>query len=425
MKISIKEILNYIAVFSLFSDALSCMRLPFVEIKIYYLIVPIILMLLFAVLKGLYLNIQFIIIVSIVLLSSYINILLGNNTFLLLAKQMAGILITSTLFYFLLKVNKYDVPKIFKIYLNLAFIVALIGVIQEISYMLDFRLGYDYSRVLTSSWMYCIRPGSPFIRINSILPEPAHFCNVMTPAFFVSIASLSNRSFRLQNNWRSAVIVTAFLLTFSTLGYIMAIFSVMLLLYNYKKAKYIFVVSLLSLLSSILVYSTVPEVKLRCQHTIGLVQGKTKLEDVNFSTYALAANALVAFNSFSHNPIFGSGLGSHRISHEKYITKYVSKKKIDYNINYQDAASLFLRLLSEAGLYGLIVFMVFILKHHLIKSNDKSNILWVINNAIMAYFVIRLIRNGHYFNEGFYLFVWMYYFSYKRAIQHKIKAVEA
>jgi len=65
--------------------------------------------------------------------------------------------------------------------------------------------------------------------------------------------------------------------------------------------------------------------------------------------------------------------------------------------------------------------MAFILKCHVIKRDDTGNVLWIINNAIMAYFVIRLMRNGHYFNEGFYLFVWMYYFS---KIQVNLKSKE-
>lgn len=420
MKIPIKRILSYIAVFALFSDAFTYMRLSFVEVKMYYFVIPIILMLLFVILKGFYLNVKFICIISVVFLSSYINILFGNNTFLLFGKQAIGILITSMFFYLLLKINNYDVSEVFKIYLNLAFVVALIGLIQEISYLLGFRLGYDYSGVL-AFWYYNIRAGSPFIRVNSILPEPGHFCNVMTPALFVSISSLSNRSFKLQNNWRSAVIISAFILTFSTAGYIVATFSIMLMLYNYRKTKYVLLVGLLTFVSSTLIYINVSEVRIRYQHTIGILTGKTELEDVNLSTYALASNALVSFNSFSRNPLFGSGLGSHQVSHDKYITKYVSTKKRDYDVNNQDAASLFLRLLSETGLFGLIVFMAFILKYHVVKRDDTGNVLWIINNAIMAYFAIRLMRNGHYFNEGFYLFVWMYYFS---KIQVKLKSEE-
>ena len=80
-------------------------------------------------------------------------------------------------------------------------------------------------------------------------------------------------------------------------------------------------------------------------------------------------------------------------------------------LNVDDANSLFLRLLSETGLFGIIVFFYFLFKSHLLKKRDKSKYLWIISNAILALFLIKLIRSGHYFVNGFFFFFWLYYFS--------------
>ena len=144
-----------------------------------------------------------------------------------------------------------------------------------------------------------------------------------------------------------------------------------------------------------------------------MLTGKANLTTVNLSTFALFSNSLVAYNSFRDNPIFGSGLGSHKLSYHKYIGDIVDVNKISTFLNVDDANSLFLRLLSETGLFGIIIFFYFIFKFHLSKKRDESNYLWIINNAILVMFLIRLIRIGHYFIYGFFFFFWLYYFAWK------------
>lgn len=80
-------------------------------------------------------------------------------------------------------------------------------------------------------------------------------------------------------------------------------------------------------------------------------------------------------------------------------------------LNVEDANSLFLRLRSETGLLGLLLIFIFIFKFHIIRKNDKSGYLWIINNGILSMFAIRLLRFGHYFATGFFFFFWLYYFS--------------
>jgi O-antigen ligase len=132
----------------------------------------------------------------------------------------------------------------------------------------------------------------------------------------------------------------------------------------------------------------------------------------------LFSNALVTKKSLKLSPLIGTGLGSHEISYARFIPE-IKRKEGTHLVNVQDAASLFLRLLSETGVLGLGLFLFFLLRFYLRKGDRYPVDLWVVNNSIFLYFIIRLLRVGHYFTDGFFLFFWMYYFSRIKANQEQ------
>lgn len=52
-----------------------------------------------------------------------------------------------------------------------------------------------------------------------------------------------------------------------------------------------------------------------------------------------------------------------------------------------------------------------VFKFHVLKKNDRNGYLWLMSNAILTMFLIRLLRCGHYFKGGFFFFFWLYYFA--------------
>jgi len=144
---------------------------------------------------------------------------------------------------------------------------------------------------------------------------------------------------------------------------------------------------------------------------VKVVSKKANIETVNLSVYALYSNLLITKQSLAINPIIGLGLGSYELTYRKNIDKLTSRWETpDKSINMYDANSLLFRLLSETGLLGLALFLIFIFKYNIFKKGVDIDGLWVINNSILAFFIIRLIRVGHYFTDGFFLFFWIYYF---------------
>ncbi len=412
------SIINYLVIFTVFADALSFIHFPAFEIRITCLILLIILILILPFLKRIYFNRSFCAALGIIIVLSLLNVVMGNNTMILLLKQLFAISLNSLVFYLLVKLNSGDIKKLFSVYLNLALIIAIIGLIQEAAYVIKIPCLYSFGYFIPK-WIYPERYNSSFLRLNSILSEPSSFCFALMPAFFAAVTSFCKKDFKFMGRTKSLIFMVTFLFTFSSIGYIGIILSVALLIYYSLKAKSLIVISVVVVFSLGLIYKLVPEFQLRTNDMVYVMRGQTKLEVINQSTFALLSNALVTVNVFKSSPLFGNGLGSYAVSFKKYIGKIINPSYTGTYSNEKDANSLFLRLLAETGLLGLVLFLYFLVSSYLSKNNDPSRYLWIINNGILILFIMRLIRQGHYFSEGFFFFFWLYYFSKRTSAAYK------
>lgn len=412
MKISMKKTLNYLAVFIVFSGAWSYDVQFFAEFRLLYAIIMICLFFWLSRTKAVYFHKGFLLLFSVIAAVSCFAVFGGNNTAPFLIKQLIGIFFNAFAFYLLIKINNRDLRGLFKIYLRLAFIVALIGIIQEASYLLKFRPGYDYSGILPL-WNLAIAGDLRFLRVNSILPECFFFSSVIMPAFFVSLASFMKDTYQFQKKWKCVVIIVSFFLSLSIIAYVGAIFVLLLLLYNNRKFRYVAACAVLIWGLAYLSYNNVNQMRAKIDNAVDVISGKSRLEDANLSVYGFVSNALVTYVTLKDNPFFGHGLGSHQVSYEKYIfgEKVVPMSVHRIGLCKGDAGSLFLRLLSETGLFGFIAFFFFIIKFYIPRWKDETGYLWLINNAVLSMCFVKLLKAGNYFVDGFFFFFWLYYFS--------------
>lgn len=414
VKLSIIDFINYLAVFIVFSDAITFQHFKgFADLRFSYIIIGLLFLILLwkrMLSKNKLINKTFLMLLIIAFLFSAYNIFSGKNNIVSLLKQIIGISLNASIFYILLEINNRDVVKLFKVYLNFAFIVAFIGIIQEICYLFGFQYGYDF-RYILPNWQKYKVVGIGLLRLNSIINEPTDFCYVMMPAFFVSLMAFFRNAAGLIDKWKGIIIIVSCLLTFSIVGYIGIIFSVILICLNFKKKKNLIIGGIAVLVFALFFYAISREIRMKINQSIGLVTGSMPIHKANFSSYGLFTNAKVAWYSFKENPLLGSGLGSHEVSYDRFIPQVVDINIVNWRINTSDANSLFLRLLSETGLFGVLVLLIFIIKFYVSKKIDLGGYLWIISNAILPVFLMRLVRQGHYFSGGFFFFLWMYYFS--------------
>lgn len=294
MKLTFTNLINYAVVFIVFSDAFDFPKAVYnVDLRFSYFIIFFVLSLWLLLFKGIAFNKTFLFWFSAIICFSFYNVYIGKNTLMLLMKQVIGIFTSSFLFYLLVKVNKYDIKKLFRIYLNIAVLTGLIGLFQKLNHLLGFKMGYDFSYMLPSWRLYLSEAGG-FLKINSILPEPSFFACAMMPAFFTAVTSYVKNSLKLLKKWESLVIIFSLFLSYSAVAYVGIVFSLLLLLYNYRKARYIIIGILSICVLVFFLYNIVDDFKIRVDDSVNVITGKTKLESANLSTFALFSHTLVA-----------------------------------------------------------------------------------------------------------------------------------
>ncbi len=343
------------------------------------------------------------------LISGVLYVSIGLNTSAQFYKVFIGFFASVLFYHYVVELFLFDLKALFRIYMRVSLIVAFIGLFQLVSYWVGFGPGYNY-RWIFNKWGYI--PGGLGIRINSVFGEPAYFAATISPAFFVSIYNFTVAKPIFITRLQSVAIVVAYVLTFSSLGILGIFMTTLLLLINLGFFKYAIVFIPLSIFIFTYSYDNVGEFKERYDGTIEVFStANYKSYDINGSSFVLYNNYHVALENFKRNPLFGTGLGSHPVAFDKYSFTLL-EGAVDIDFNKMDANSMFLRLMSETGIYGLFMMLFLLFKCWVFKQRTDDEEMWVMSNGIAILFLLYLIRQGHYFLNGFPFFLWMYYYIY-------------
>jgi hypothetical protein len=335
----------------------------------------------------------------------------GNNTWAGFMKIFIGVLLSASFYQYVLMHYEFKTDKIFSYYMKGAYIVSIIGIVEVISYYIGFTPGYDY-KWLFNKWGI-VQNSSGGIRMNSIFSEASQCAIMIAPASFVVIYNIIFRKNHFIHTQKGLIILLATLLTTSSTGFIGFFITGLLIIINYAKISNFIGAAILFIALGSLLYGNVLEVKLRVDSGLGLwIDEDFSRDNVNSSSFVLYNNYHIALENFKDNPIAGTGLGSHSVAFEKYsLTKQAGILNIDFNKS--DANSMFLRLLSETGLIGILFILGFIFRFYVIRSkiHPESNH-WIVGSAVLVIIILYLLRQGNYFINGFPIFMWIYYYNY-------------
>lgn len=343
------------------------------------------------------------------LLSGILYCLTGDNTSQQFFKIFIGFFASCMFYHYVIQAFDFDLKMLFKYYMKSAYIVTIIGVIQLVSYAVGFKPGYNYLWIF-NKWNPSF--GGLGVRMSSVLSEPAYYAAVIAPAFFVSVYNVTQRKTLFINKFQSYLIMIIYPLSFSSLGILAIFLTIIFLLLNLGFLRYaIFFLPLLYVIISYS-YQNVPEFRERWDGTIEIYTTDNIYSyDIHGSSFVLYNNSHVAWQNFIRHPLMGTGLGSHPIAFDKYtLTNIEGAVQIDFNK--MDANSMLLRLLSETGLYGVLMMVVLIIRCWIFKRSAADDEIWVMSNGLALIIIIYLIRQGHYFLNGFPLFLWMFYYLY-------------
>lgn len=351
---------------------------------------------------------------------SLLKVLAGRLTLPLFMKQFFGIGLSVLLFYNYLRRILPRISLVFGTYFNLCYMCAFLSIVQQASYLVGFKYGYDLSWAFPN-WSLSGAIG-PFLRCSSVFPEPSHMSIVLTPATYLALRRILRPRTTTTDGWKSSVVLLAMLFSFSSTGYFGILVSIVLI-YSYQpRPKHIVLGLLLMPFATAAMFLGVDRILEQVVTFQSLIIGEKDLTALSntasgLSVYALASNAYVAFRSFLSSPLFGNGLGSHLVSYETYLSGAVRIADAGHFLNAHDANSLLLRLLSETGLVGVCSVLFFIIRNNSFKTRifGYREVYWV-NHAIIPYFAVVLLRGGHYFAYGNVFFFCVYYFSHQLSV---------
>lgn len=357
--------------------------------------------------------------ISLLIGSTVLVTLLEGTYSLGVTKQLIGLLFTSVAYYTFIAYNNFEIKRIFRMYLFVAFLVAAEGLLEEFLHLNGIHINSKIR--MTSFGIY---------RIYGIMGEPYFLAVVLIPAMYFSIYkfSLFERILsKFRNGIVAGIILLCFILTFSSASFLALGAIAFFMLYNKKylaltswKIAFLPLFMILLVLGFNRVQNSWKEFNTKYTQTISAFSNNsTKKEDItnlNSSSFALFSNFVIAKHSFTNWPLTGTGIGTHENNYKRYFKLFFDE---DFIIRYgtfnmADANSLFIRLMSETGLLGLVMFFLFMFKFLLLKKGYKDPLLrdyLLINQGIFILFIIRLIRTGNYFGNGFFLFFFMYYFA--------------
>lgn len=413
---------------SVFLDAFVLMRRSFSFDFYFYYIIYILVILKYIFKQGdlKILPKWFFITITILIGISYFTGIIYDTLGFSMNKQIIGILFSAIAFYCYFKLNDFQLWKIIKSYLYLSVVVAALGIFDEVLHLSGIHLTPIKGE---KSLM--------FYRVYSIMGEPYFLAVILLPAFYYYFSQLFSKKMvrSIKNLIPLAIVFTCLVLTFSASGFLGMTFALLLLLYqkgffSFEKGRIVLLPILLFALFIIALFSQekVKNIQIRINDTFEAFTTHNLdhefVKDLNSSTFALFTNYIIAEQSFIRNPISGSGLGSHVINYDRMFNDFFSEEFLITfgEFNKQDANSLFLRLMSETGLIGLVLFFIFLFKNFLKRKWSKVPELLplvLINHGILIMIIIRLMRTGNYIGNGFFFFFLLYWATSKVVRNYK------
>lgn len=241
-----------------------------------------------------------------------------------------------------------------------------------------------------------------FIRLFSLATEPAALCGILLPAIYLSINRIINKE--KQVSLRYAIIVIFVVLnTFSLIGYLYIFIALIMAFYYGGKISFGKIALLIfAMFIFIILIMQAESIQQR-------VSEATSLDSIassdNLSIMAVYSNILIMLEVLKEYPLLGGGIFNHPHFYDTYISMFYSGGAPRVELNKDEAASLYIRSLSETGILGfvsLVGLLVYILK----RCTRKG-----CYNAYAISFALAFILLGIRAGSVNYIIIWFYFFG--------------
>ena len=338
-------------------------------------------------------------------------------------KSIVGLIIMSTgiFSYFFFYRERYI--KILNSYYKLAYYISLLSIIQISLFV---TTGYTFK---PQGMFHGFHPFE--VEMLGFLPraiglsrEPAHFAMLLLPAIIISVVGYLRvgETFIKLKSHHQFVIILSFIMSFSVVGYFCFFICLLFIYFNYMKKSVLLSMIIAFFMMGIIAFILTSSLRAKFVRLPDMVLNyQTYRFSVNdLSGYALLTNALIAKEALIESNFFGTGYNTHQISYEKFIyTIFKESQIIMYGLNQKGAGSLFLLIISEFGIPG-VLFIILFVKYFWIKNNYDSEILKFTNNLSFLMLFSFGLRNGAILNFWLYFFLALSYYTYRMSTDEVI-----
>lgn len=335
-------------------------------------------------------------------------------------KQYIGLILFSVTLFSFVSVYRDRIVNIIQIYYKFVLILACIGIVQCVFFTL-FGFTFKPQNIISGkSFGGGVDPFVPEIigllpRAVGLSTEPAHYAVLMLPGIYIAFLVFVGRASKIGIYDKSIalIVLVGFVLSFSMVGYfglalcLLSVFSGSLggkllpkIFISIFFIGLIFFISLTDLASKI---TTLPSMFSNIENF--------EYTSSDLTGFALASNLVVAREGLIKSHYLGTGLGTHKDNYDQVIYKLFSDSQVVFQLNRENAGSLFIRLPSECGILGLFGFVFFLYYYHLGKKIIDSPYK-LINNLSLIILIGFAFRNGEYLSVFLWFFMAIYFYTY-------------
>lgn len=352
--------------------------------------------------ESLYINKYFLFVMFVIFLHGICCVFFLEHKLGLLLTQLGAITLCFIAYSNIIK--KYTIHQIFEVYWVSALFMCIFGVVSQILKINIFR--------------------DPNIRMNSLSSEPASLCYFLSPivftiVFWYIIPGTRDDDVKFYSNkFGILILLLAYLWSFSSVGYFGLLVLILIALCKRGGSLKQIITFALCVISFIGIYFAVPDIQKRVDDTIWAlaIEEDDDAISMNLSTYTLYNNAHVTYEIVKNTNGLGIGLGAYQLWFDKYTLLVSDRANRDYYyMNNQDANSGFLRISSELGIFGIVLFMLWIFYFNVKTLNKYS----AYSCALFVWFLMFLLRHGNYLNGGIVIFLCLYTKIYYESMKLK------
>lgn len=331
------------------------------------------------------------------ILSSLFSIFFLNLGYGGFLKQFPSVAIIFSVNFFI--IGTCDWRKIFHLYVKFAFLSAIFGIIQVIV-------------SLTTGIQLLQRQIG---RLDSIAYEPSHYAAILVPALVFTFFHFKHYRYYF------FTMLAALILTINLTGYLAFLLVISIAYIN--PLYFIISIPVLYYLVFHILVDFNENFNMRIVDTLDAFRGNvnvlTRKVNANGTTVSLYSNLMVAEDNLKKGNLIGSGLGGHEEMYYRFFKNSSFQYSWFFGLNAPSGHSLTIRIFSEFGIIGLIIYLVSLIKRIILVDNG---IYRSISLACLSHFICKSFKLGGYIDYGTPFFLAMLFINFRHYRQQTEKA---